>query len=265
MKKILIISTLVVTVVSLSAYRQAQQQISDVFQLMGISKTEANTLMKENLIYVSLSTPPVSKLKTVAAGKRAELVEELGAYMKEYFKSKEVAIAYKEYRESLLPGKQEGIDVKARIEEIKRDIRNTEEDKKVAPADMKKIYDETISLLKKQLDVLQNPNHPDYAMYTGIVAITPEQQEEINRQIKEFSKTYPEDVQQYLKLKLKEFLELTSDIDFNAKLVNRNGRMKFENPDYEAKDYNWKKCFRAGRETIEAARSFAQEWLKEIK
>lgn len=265
MKKYLIIVTLVVTVVSLSAYRQAQQQMSDVFQLMGISKTEASILMKENLIYVSLSTPPVSKLKTVAAGKRAALVQELGAYMKEYFKSKEVAAAYKEYRESLLPGKQDGIDVKARIEEIKRDIRNTEEDKKAAPADMKKMYEETIALLRKQLEVLQNPNHPDYAMYTGTVVLTPEQQEEINRQTKEFSKEYPEDVQQYLKLKLKTFLELTEDIDFNAKLVQRNGKWKFENPEYEAKDYNWKKCFRAGKETIEAARVFAQQWIKEIK
>lgn len=265
MKSILIITILAVTAFVFSAYKKAERKIDDVFQLIGISKTEANVLMKENLLYVSLSTPSVSKLKTMATGKRAAIVQELGLYMKEYFKSAELAAAYKEYRESLLPGKQAGIDVKARIEEINRDIKNTEEDKKAAPADIKKMYDETIKLLKRQLEVLQNPNHPDYAMYAGVVAISPEEQEEINRKVKEFSKEYPEDVQQYLKLRLKEFLELTADIDFNAKLVQRNGKLKFENPEYETKSYNWKKCFRAGTETIETARAFAQQWLKEIK
>lgn len=265
MQKIFIITVLAVTGFILSSYKKAEKELADVFQLMGISKNEANTLIKENLLYVSLSTPPVPTLKAIIAGKRAALVQELGMYMKDYFKSEEVAKAYKDHRESLLPGKQEGMDVKTRIEEIKRAIRNTDEDKKAAPADMKKLYDETIANLTKQLEVLQNPGHPDHALYTGAVVLTPEQQEEINRQIEEFSKIYPEDVQQYVKLKLKEFLDCTSGIDFTAKLVQRNGKLKFENPEYEAKDHNWKKCFRAGKETIEAARAFAQHWITEIK
>lgn len=248
-----------------SAYKKAEQRAEDIFQTLGLSKEEAGVFMKDNLLYSSLHTPPVSLLKKVATGKRASAVNELGNYMKQYFRSKEVADAYKQYRNELMPGKQEGIDVKARMEEIKRDIKNTELDKKAAPADMQKMYDDTIAELKKQLAILQNPKHPDYPLYAGVVTLTPEQQQEIDRQLKEFNKEYPEDVQQYLKLKLKEFLELTGDIDFNAKLVQRNGKWKFENPQYEAKDANWKKCFRAGKETIEAARTFALQWLKEIK
>ncbi len=39
----------------------------------------------------------------------------------------------------------------------------------------------------------------------------------------------------------------------------------FANPDYEAKDGQWKMCFRAGRGVVEAAREEAQAWLKELE
>lgn len=265
MKRIIAIATVLTTALFLSAYNKARQQADDVFKTLGIEEAEAFKTIKENLLYASLNTPFSAKYKTIPGGKRAAIVQQLGNYMKQQFKRPEVAAEYAAYRESLVPGRQEGIDVKARIEEIKRDIKNTQDDMKAAPADMKKMYEETIVLLKAQLEILQNPSHPEYAMYTGKTVLTPEQQEEINRQIKAFSKEYPEDIQQYIKLKLNEFLQLTSNIDFNAKLVQRNGKWRFENPEYEAKDYNWKKCFRAGKETIDAARAFAQQWLKEIK
>lgn len=265
MKKIFILSFVGIASILFSAYRNTEKQMDDLFKLMGITKTEANILLRENLLYTSLNTPSVTKLKNIVAGKRPAMVQEIGNYMKDYFKKTEVSVAYKEYRESIMPGKQEGIDVKARIEEIKRDIKNTELDKKAASADMKKLYDETIIMLQKQLEILQNPKHPDYILYAGINTLTADQQEEINKQRIEFSKRYPESLEQYLKLKLNEFLELTDDIDFDAKLIQQNGKWKFENPAYEAKDYNWKKCFRAGKETVETARNFTKDWLKELK
>ncbi|MET0243318.1 MAG: hypothetical protein ABW174_07615, partial [Flavitalea sp.] len=60
------------------------------------------------------------------------------------------------------------------------------------------------------------------------------------------------------------FLEVTSDIDFNAQLKEKNGKMIFVNPAYEGKSADWKRAFRSGREAVLAARSFAQEWLKEL-
>jgi hypothetical protein len=106
---------------------------------------------------------------------------------------------------------------------------------------------------------------PDLKAYEAVTTLSPEQEQEIERQRKEFDREYPEDPRLLVKTRLQEFLDLTADIDFNARLVNRNGRMVFENPDYESRDANWKKCFRAGKETIAAARDFAQQWLKEIK
>jgi len=41
--------------------------------------------------------------------------------------------------------------------------------------------------------------------------------------------------------------------------------MKFADPKYEAKSGGWKLCYRAGKESVEAARAFAQTWLKGLR
>lgn len=250
----------------MSAFRQHTQAVSeDIFAIMGISKTEARTLMKENLFFATLATPPAAALRKIATGKRPELVKEVGQHMKAYFRTPEVIEAYARYRESLMPGRQESTDLTTRIAEVKKEIERTEADLKQAPADMKKLYEETLLLLRKQLEILQDPSHPEHAIYAGQVSLTPEQQEEIRRQQQAFNKDYPADLQQYIRRKLLDFLELTEDLDFNAKLIQDGQRWRFANPEYESRGPDWKKCFRAGKETIDAARAFAREWANEIR
>lgn len=266
MKKVIGFFVLAVSAIGLQSYRLADKAANDVFQVLGIPKEMAYEAMRDNLLYASLNVPfSGENLKNTPSAKRVAIVNEVGMKMKEYFSSEEMAEAYKAYRESIMPGRQDGVDINEKIAEIKQNIQQTEKDKSVAPADMKKVYDDAILQMKNELKILQNPSHPDYKVYAGIIELSPGQQEELNRQIQEFSKEYPEEVKQYLELKLVEFLELTSDIDFNAKLFLHKEKWKFENPVYEAMDYNWKKCFRAGKETIEAARAFAGQWLKELK
>lgn len=266
MKNKFVIALALIGIIGLFAFQKGKQSLNDVFEVLGIEKDLGVAAMQDNLLSASLNVPFSKKdYSKISPSQRAAIVRELGNYMKQYFKSAEMAKAYKKYRDDRMPGRQEGINVNERIAEIKQSIRQTEEERKKASADTWKMYDSAIEVLRKELDVLQNPEHPDYKIYSGVVDFTPEQQEEINRQIKLFSKEYPADVQQYLKLKLRQFLENTADIDFSAKLIQRNGKFEFENREYESRDHNWKKCFRAGKETIEAARAFAIQWLAEIK
>jgi hypothetical protein len=61
------------------------------------------------------------------------------------------------------------------------------------------------------------------------------------------------------------FLESSNDVDFNAELAEAsNGKQVFVNQNYERKSYMWKLCFRSGKETLETARTFAQNWLNEL-
>lgn len=83
--------------------------------------------------------------------------------------------------------------------------------------------------------------------------------------LKRWEAEYPAVFNELLKHKLKEFLQLTSNIDYNARLEQRRGKMVFADPVLEAKDPFWKACFRSGKTTMEAARAYAQQWLVELK
>ncbi|HUP13808.1 MAG TPA: hypothetical protein VM187_16420, partial [Niastella sp.] len=53
-------------------------------------------------------------------------------------------------------------------------------------------------------------------------------------------KRYPADAKELVKQRLNEFLEVSATVDFDAQL---NGSM-FANPTYEAKNQQWKMCYR---------------------
>ena len=94
-----------------------------------------------------------------------------------------------------------------------------------AKGNMKKLYEATIRMLKTEQKALQDPKAPQHAMYvsglTGSIGgLDPEQ--------------YKQAVNELVKKRLKESLELTQDIDFNAKL-------------------------------IQIARAYASQWLKELE
>ncbi len=66
---------------------------------------------------------------------------------------------------------------------------------------------------------------------------------------------------------LKEFLTLSEDIDFEAKLLPKgnDGKQRFANPEYERKSHTWRMLYRAGKEPVTAARAFSQMWLEELE
>jgi hypothetical protein len=64
--------------------------------------------------------------------------------------------------------------------------------------------------------------------------------------------------------RLEAFLAATEDVDFDAK-TQGEGIKRFVKDEYEAKAPEWKMCYRAGKETTEAIRAFARDWLAELK
>ena len=70
----------------------------------------------------------------------------------------------------------------------------------------------------------------------------------------------PADPSVLVRTRLKEFLEESATVDFDAKL---NGHA-FADPIYESKDQKWKMYYRAGKPVIEAAREEVKKWLDEV-
>jgi hypothetical protein len=72
-------------------------------------------------------------------------------------------------------------------------------------------------------------------------------------------------LQAVLKQQLTAFVAIAGTVDFNAATEMKNNAQRFVNPAYEKKGTIWKACFRAGQPATNAARQFAQAWLKELK
>jgi hypothetical protein len=92
------------------------------------------------------------------------------------------------------------------------------------------------------------------------------EQKDYQDQLVKYAKNYPADSRALIASRLHEFLDLTQDLPFDTKLVaGPNGRLRFADPKYESKPGNWKMCFRAGKEPVQAARAFATDWLHQIE
>jgi hypothetical protein len=73
------------------------------------------------------------------------------------------------------------------------------------------------------------------------------------------------DPNKVLAARLTDFLEKSKGVDFNAQTKLVNNRQKFANPVFEAKNPVWKFCYRIGAAPTNAARAFAQDWLKDLR
>lgn len=88
--------------------------------------------------------------------------------------------------------------------------------------------------------------------------------------MKEFEKIYPADPRALVAMRLRHFLDVTSDVNYAAQLVdtpagNAARKKTFTDPALEAKPAAWKMAFRAGKPATDAARAFAQKWLADLK
>ena len=91
--------------------------------------------------------------------------------------------------------------------------------------------------------------------------------DEAKKGFDEWMKDHPEPVQDLIKLRLNQFITGTKGIDYNAVYSQDNvarGRGPFKNQVYNEKGPWWGQGFFAGKEVTETARTFAQQWLKEL-
>lgn len=87
-----------------------------------------------------------------------------------------------------------------------------------------------------------------------------------DEQLAQWKADYPATGREMVRRRLHEFLTESAGVDFDAKLVRRDGKMRFVSDTYESeKSDEWKVCYRAGRLPVEKARAFAKSWLAELK
>ena len=152
------------------------------------------------------------------------------------------------------------------IEQYKKSVAETEANMKKSDSSMKKIFEPILVSLRQELKNAEDPNNKMLANYKKNYPEMIKSMEASNQQrLADWEAKYPADKLVFVKERLKQFMEETSNIDFSASLIEKNGKKYFTNPAYEHKGNRWKLAFRAGKEVVEPARAFVQGWIAEIK
>jgi len=142
-------------------------------------------------------------------------------------------------------------------------------------AEMRKLFDqitpEQIATLeagwkdmRKQLDEMEKGERRKEI--EGLLKEQRDQQvRERDQAMKELDKRYPADPRALVALRLRHFLDLTKDVAYDARLIEKDKKKVFADPDLEARPAAWKLAFRAGKPATDAARTFAQKWLSDLQ
>jgi hypothetical protein len=232
---------------------------------------------KTNIFYAvsgpSFYIPNVKVLKALAVGDRVSTIEAMGKNIKEYVTSKEFITKYNQLREDRKPTPPEEPKYSAQLKEearenTKNSIAEMEKSKLQMPKDQQPMFDEMIKGMKQQLAEIDDPEKTMYKpeMDEYIKQGYQMQMDDYKNKVSEWENEYPaNNPKPMIKKWINTFLDKSSDINFDAKLEkDKYGKMKFVDQQYEYKDSQWKLYYRSGKESVTAARSFAQNWLNEL-
>lgn len=271
MKKIIVATVAAFLALGFHAYRSFESETSDVLRILNVPESIAKNCIFYSFSGKYLSYPNPADLKKIASGDRAAIVEKVGEYAHAYSQSADFKKRYLEYRETKKPAppetpKSTEQQKKEQRENLENAIRETENNMKSLPSETQATMKEVVGTLRQQLKSLDDPNNP---MFSAQMEEMVKQGYEIAKtdyatKVAQWEKDYPLSPEGMIKSWLTAFLEVSHDIDYNAKLTKKDDKMVFINSAYEQKSSNWKLCYRAGKETVEAGRAFSAKWLKEL-
>jgi hypothetical protein len=260
-----------IAILSFSLFSFTSNTLADDFlKQLGISKTDADSKITNSLLFGSLDQYGLRNAKNIATGNRVAVVKDLLSYSKKQVNSSAFIKEYNVLRESKKPEKNslqspEELQ-KQMIQEAKKVVAESETNLKNADANLKKVFEDVLIESKKQLKLAEDPNNKIIMNYRKNYERGAKDSEAgYNRLLTEWEAEYPVNHLQFVKKRLQQFLDETNNIDFSAELITKNGKKYFVNKAYESKGNRWKMAFRAGKEPVEAVRSFMQQWIVEIK
>lgn len=272
MKSLAVTAFLALLVIAFSAFKALESTASDTLKRLGIPGEIANDCIWSSFSGGYLSTPTMAKLKQTPVAERRGIVQEIGEYAKAYTRSEDFKKKYLEHREGQKPKEPEppksmAEQRKEQKEQMQKSIAETETNMKSMSSDQKKTMQGVLDMFKQQLKSIDDPKNPMFSpdMEKMLNQSHAAQMEEHKKKLNKWEKEYPATPNEMIKRWLTQFLDVSKDVDFNAKLIAGEGGTKsFANKEYERKPDSWKMCFRAGKETVDAGRSFAKQWLEEL-
>ena len=212
-------------------------------------------------------TPAAKAFKSAGLASRATLVTNAIGWAKTYTESAAFKAEYERQRQASRPSPpditgtvdnelaKQSAERKKSVEEMKKSLAQF-------PPDMRKSMEAAIKEAEANNAKLDADPQMVAIFRQGIEAQRASEQEAYKGRLAAFEKRWPADSKVIVARRLQEFLDISKDVDFDAKLVPSGRLMRFAEPRYEEKPPIWKLCYRAGRDASTAARGAAQAWLK---
>ncbi|HEX6334927.1 MAG TPA: hypothetical protein VFZ78_11915 [Flavisolibacter sp.] len=265
---IAIIAYISVTVISWKTATIA----ADVWEQLGLSAADADLNIKNSFLNGGLYYFGAKRAKEVAPGSRVGVVNQVVAYSKKYVASSTFKKEYTDYRERMKPAppqfeRMSADDIREQERQrLQKALKVAEEGLNSPNPKIKNGAPARIENLKKELAAIDQPDNPavkrrldqEERMYQQYM-------KQHNDALQKFETRFPAEINVLLKQRLREILDVTADVDYAAELREERGKKFFVNPAYEKKSKGWKLAFRAGKETTDAVRSAATQWLNELK
>ncbi len=261
------ISVVMAALFSFTVYKKINEEF---LKQLGITKTDANSKITNSILGGYLDQYGVRNAKNIVSGNRTAVTKNLLVYTKQHVNTSAFTKEYNALRENQKPKPaiaQTPEDMQQQmIAQSKKGIADLEASIKKADAANKKMFEDILVTAKKRLQEAEDPNNIGIANYRkNYPALVKNFEAGNQKQLADWEIKYPANHQQFIKGRLLQFLEETKDIDYNAELFTKNGKKYFVNKAYESKGNRWKMAFRAGKEVVEPAREFVQQWIAEIE
>jgi hypothetical protein len=237
---------------------------------LGVTEQDAHNTVYNWFCGGSIYFPGNAKVfKGATAAVRAEMVTAVLTFGKTYLQSDGFATRYTAFRDANRPEAPEAGETdsgsNAMAREMEEGIKKIQEQMKTMSPDMQKQMQEVIEQMRAQQKAMTDDPEMRKMLDDGARKQREDREQRHEKAVREFEERYPADVHQMIAGRLREFLDLTADIDFGAELVTKGEMKRFADPNLEQKSREWKLCFRAGKPAVDAARAFAQAWLTDLE
>ena len=237
---------------------------------LGVQETGA----KRDIVYALINGnvnvyPARQSFKAAAPAARAALVKGAFDWARAYTVSPAFKAEYEKERAGAAPRPLKAKTVDAELARLKAEQqKGIDEAKKNLPQMPANIRPQMEATIKQmETENAKRDADPKFAsmMRQSLEMQIAEDQKQYDESVARYNQRYPADANALIASRLRQFLEVSKDVDFAAALTPAPGnKQRFANPTYEAKSSEWKLCYRAGKDATAAAREAASAWLASL-
>lgn len=268
-KNSILVAVLIVGMMGLGA-SAADDAGADVFSRAGLDRVEVEETF---LSVLTGSEPPVylfHKVKqAVPADEQARWLQDAFVWARSYAAGPDFASRYAAWREEHRPKEREKLqgaeaEMQAQDAEYRRQVAEMRENMKGMTPEMRRQMEEALKQMEAARAAMADDKQMMAAMEQGIRMQNEENQQRFKQELVRFEQNFPADHRPLLRRRLEEFVAVCDTVDFAARLQEKDGLMRFVDPDLEAQTVCWKLIFRAGQERAREVRALALAWLQAL-